>query len=643
MLVHKNPQAEKMATSLSHSARFKRDKDAKQPTLPKVKVISPAGERGTNQVAFFRLLTALGVGATLVAVAYFLGELVTKGAQAAARELTIINVGLISLAILLAGLSAFLEIRMGSYAARAEERRIRASLLQSLYESPQMAVREGGQFSPGYLVALMTDNAERLTEFRQAYWGSTKAAFLIPFLALTYVAIAIDWVIGLSLILIFPLVPAAVYGFMQLFRKRSKVSRQARAKLAAKYLDAIRNLVTIRLLGAGARIEQDLEIEGERNRGTIMRLLAGNQIVIIILDGAVSLFLICFTVYLTFQRLEVGAVTLGQAFAVVLLIVLVMEPIQQVSGFFYIGMGGMAAMRAIRRYLAMHGETAGIEHGAVANSKHDVVASDTAAVGAAEKINTVGSVDAAIDLSAQVSDENNVSDVGSSEDVQKAAIVITDLHHDYGRHPVLQGVNLTVPTGAKVAIIGESGGGKSTLLSLLRGQLSLQSGTLTLAGKNFTATSAQLAQIRAASAAVAQKTWLFSGTIADNLRIANPNATEAQMWEALSKAYLAQDVKAMPQQLNTDVGERGSFLSGGQAQRLSLARAFISGRKILVLDEPTSQVDKSSEAQIIKAIAEIDSQYTVLLVTHRKSLLDTMDAVYRLENGVLISVDKAEA
>ncbi|MDO5094908.1 MAG: ATP-binding cassette domain-containing protein, partial [Propionibacteriaceae bacterium] len=309
---------------------------------------------------------------------------------------------------------------------------------------------------------------------------------------------------------------------------------------------------------------------------------AGNQVVIIVLDGAFSLLLICWSVYLIGTRLAAGAITPGEGMAAGLLLTLMLEPLNQVAGFFYIGMGGKAAQRAITQALAP---------------------------------------------------QASPTPISSPISPTDAVISIQHVSHDYGRGPVLRDLSLEVPRGTKVAILGSSGAGKSTLLGLLRGTVPIQSGTVVLAGQSMADLPPEAGcQL---SASVAQTTWLFAGSVADNLRMAHPSASDDELWEALRRARVADEVARMPKGLASDVGERGQLISGGQAQRLSLARALLSGRRILLLDEPTSQVDVASETAIVEALREINSDWTVIVVTHRRSLLAAVDTAYELADGTL--------
>ena len=203
--------------------------------------------------------------------------------------------------------------------------------------------------------------------------------------------------------------------------------------------------------------------------------------------------------------------------------------------------------------------------------------------------------------------------------------MVSDLHFGYGQ-PLFAGVSFAINQGERVAIVGPSGQGKSTLLSLLKGDLRPQAGGVVVAGETGDG-------LRAASASVAQTTWLFSGTIADNLRIARADATEEQMWEALERAHVADEIRRFPLGLDTELGEQGLGISGGQAQRISLARAIVSGRRVVLLDEPTSHVDLASEREILAAITGLGREYTLVMVTHRTSSLRHMDRVLRVEHG----------
>lgn len=177
-----------------------------------------------------------------------------------------------------------------------------------------------------------------------------------------------------------------------------------------------------------------------------------------------------------------------------------------------------------------------------------------------------------------------------------------------------------------MALVGPSGAGKSTVGALLQGHLVPSSGRVFVGGVDA---SADPAAARAHLAVVEQRTFLFLGAIASR-RVADPAATDARLWEVLGLAGLADEVAAMPRGLDTPVGEHGALLSGGQAQRLGIARAWLRDAPILLLDEPTSQVDLAGEAAILGALDRLAAGRSVLMIAHRPGAILSADRTIEL-------------
>ncbi|EJN84795.1 ABC transporter, ATP-binding protein [Actinomyces naeslundii str. Howell 279] len=405
---------------------------------------------------------------------------------------------------------------------------------------------------------------------------------------------AVDVLPALVLGVAIVVVPAFIVFAHSRLRASSSGSRRARTRLAAEYLDAIQGLRTLTLARAAERTSARLRLEGETNRRAVMDLLAGNQLVILLTDGLFSLFLITAAAGLALVRLSTGAIDVGDALAVALTSYVLLEPLDHVGAFFYVGMGGMANQRAIRKILSRP------------------LPRSTARTGARTQPSAAA----------------------------QACVVLDDVEAAWGEDPVLEGVNLTVRRGEHLAVVGPSGAGKSTLMAMLAGNLLPSDGSLRVEGTELSAATQD--QVRSASALVAQTTWLFTGTIADNLRLAQPYATPSQMWHALEVARLDKEVALMPEGLETQVGEAGLGLSGGQAQRLSLARAFLADRPVLLLDEPTSQVDLASEAAIVESIEQLARGRTVITVSHRAGALTTADRAVRVEARGVHEVSPAQ-
>lgn len=201
----------------------------------------------------------------------------------------------------------------------------------------------------------------------------------------------------------------------------------------------------------------------------------------------------------------------------------------------------------------------------------------------------------------------------------------------YGGETVLSDVSVTVPEHAIVGIVGRSGSGKSTLLKLFMRFWVVQQGSVHISDTDIS--TVNTANLRALESFVTQDTHLFHDSIRSNLRIARPDATDAEIEAACRKAAVHDFICTLPQGYDTPVGELGDTLSGGERQRLGLARAFLHDAPFLLLDEPTSNLDSLNEAVILRALREERAGRTVVLVSHRASTMRIADAVYSVENG----------
>ena len=199
--------------------------------------------------------------------------------------------------------------------------------------------------------------------------------------------------------------------------------------------------------------------------------------------------------------------------------------------------------------------------------------------------------------------------------------------------PVLQDINLDVRVGETVALVGNSGGGKSTLVSLLPRFYDVTEGAITIDGRDIRDYTLQ--SLRANISVVFQDNFLFAGTIRENIVLGDPDATDDDIARALDCAYLTDFIASLPDGINTEIGERGILLSGGQKQRVAIARAFLKNAPIVVLDEATSALDNKSERVVQQAIDNLMKDKTVFVIAHRLSTIRNADRIAVISEGRL--------
>ncbi len=197
--------------------------------------------------------------------------------------------------------------------------------------------------------------------------------------------------------------------------------------------------------------------------------------------------------------------------------------------------------------------------------------------------------------------------------------------------PVFEGLTLEVPRGARVAVLGPSGSGKSTLAALALKLAAPQAGRVLLGGTDIALLAAD--DVRRRIGWLAQATHLFDDTIRANLRLARPDADEAALWGALEAAQIAEAVRALPDGLDSWVGEGGARFSGGQGRRLALARALLSPAPVLILDEPCSGLDAETERAFLGTLNEVGEGRSVILIAHRLTGVERLDRIWRLSGG----------
>ena len=485
---------------------------------------------------------------------------------------------------------------IGRQNALDEESRLRVRTLDHIFAIGHLPRTGAGADSAkttasGALVSTLVDGSERVSKYEFTFLPQAISALITPLVVLVLAAIFIDPLSALELAAGVAVAIGASLAVSRLTRGSAAGSRRQRSALAAQYLDAVQGLSTLVLARAGERYAQRLAQRGEANRRALMRLLAGNQLVILATDLFTSVFILLASIAIAAAGLDSGRLDAGDALALALVALVLLDPLNHVGAFFYVGMGGRASQKAIRNILATPTPASAAPAPVPAKSSYQ------------------------------------------PEEVDTAAIFLRDVSVGWGDKDVLKNVNLRVELGEHIGIVGRSGAGKSTLMALLAGHLLPREGYGRLGPIRLRP--ANMSRVQRSSALVSQRSWLFGDTVAQNLRLAKPEATTEELWRALEVAQLDTEIRALPKGLETMLGDSGMGLSGGQAQRLAIARAVLADRPILLLDEPTSQVDLASEAAITKALENLGANRTVVTISHRPAALIHTDRIFKVSKGKL--------
>ncbi|MEU1512403.1 thiol reductant ABC exporter subunit CydD [Streptomyces sp. NPDC005811] len=431
----------------------------------------------------------------------------------------------------------------------------------------------GGQRT-GSLVALATRGVDALDDYFARYLPQLGLAVVVPVAVLARI-VTEDWVSAAIVVGTLPLIP--VFMVLIGWATQSRMDRQWRllSRLSGHFLDVVAGLPTLKVFGrAKAQAESIRRITGEYRRATMRTLrIAFISSFALELLSTLSVALVAVAIGM---RLVHGEMDLYIGLVILVLAPEAYLPLRQVGAQYHAAAEGLAAAEEIFAVL-----------------------------------------------------ETPVPASGTTEVPQGAlAFEEVTVRHPGRATDALSAVSFTVAPGETVALVGPSGAGKSTLLHTLLGFVRPTGGRVRIGGADLADLDPE--QWRSRIAWVPQHPHLYAGTIAENVRLARPDADEAAVRQALADAGALDFVAALPEGIDTVLGEDGSGLSAGQRQRLALARAFLADRPVLLLDEPTAALDGATEAEIVTAVRRLAAGRTVLLVVHRPALLGVADRIVRL-------------
>ena len=468
-----------------------------------------------------------------------------------------------------------LASRMSYLSSKAVKKTLREKIYRKLL---RLGSSYKEQVNTSEVVQVAVEGVDQLETYFGAYLPQFFYAMLAP-LTLFGVLAFVSLPAALVLLVCVPLIPAAIVAVQRWAKKLLAKYWGQYTALGDSFLENLQGLTTLKIYQADAYKQQEMDRQAEQFRRITMKVLTMQLNSITIMDliayGGAALGAI-----LAATQFAAGRISLDGALLILLLAADFFIPMRLLGSFFHIAMNGMAASDKIFRLLDLPEPARGSE--------------------------TLGD-----DLTIRC------RNLGFGYQSEK---------------PVLRGLELEIPMGSFTALVGESGCGKSTLSALLMGRNKGYTGSVAVGGL-------ELRNIRedsllGAFTYVSHQSYLFKGTVADNLRMARPDASDDALWQVLEQVKLADFVRS-EQGLDTPVAERGSNLSGGQCQRMALARALLADSPAYIFDEATSNIDVESENDIMEVIRRLAKTKTVLLISHRLANVEFADKIYVLEKGRL--------
>ncbi|MFE5710007.1 thiol reductant ABC exporter subunit CydD [Streptomyces sp. NPDC056501] len=451
----------------------------------------------------------------------------------------------------------------------------------------------------GSLIALATRGVDALDDYFARYLPQLGLAVVVPVAVLARI-VTEDWVSAAIIVVTLPLIP--IFMILIGWYTQARMDRQWKllSRLSGHFLDVVAGLPTLKIFGrAKAQAESIRTITSEYRQATMRTLrIAFLSSFALELLATLSVALVAVTIGM---RLVHGELDLYTGLVILILAPEAYLPLRQVGAQYHAAAEGLAAAEEIFEVL-----------------EQPVRGGGTAAV----------------------------------PDSVRLELDRVTIRHPGRAEPALDAATLTVEPGETVALVGPSGVGKSTLLDVVLGFVAPEEGgSVRVGGEDLAAL--DLEAWRSRIAWVPQRPYLFAGTIAENVRLACPDASDEAVREALRDAGADGFVTGLPEGLDTPLGEDGAGLSAGQRQRLALARAFLADRPLLLLDEPTAALDGETEAGVVDAVRRLAAGRTVLLVVHRPALLAVADRVVSLvptaveagavESSASVSVSASDA
>ena len=509
----------------------------------------------------------------MVGITNLLAKLFEKKAESKDFVVTLV---VAVIAVVMRFICTTLASRMSYLSSKAVKKTLREMIYKKLLK---LGASYNEKVKTSEIVQVAVEGVDQLETYFGAYLPQFFYAMLAP-LTLFIVLSFVNFPSAFLLLVCVPLIPVAIVAVQRWAKKLlSKYWGQYTA-LGDTFLENLQGLTTLKIYQSDDFKQKEMNEESEKFRKITMKVLTMQLNSITIMDliayGGAALGVI-----MAATQYRVGNVTLAGCLLIILLSADFFIPMRLLGSFFHIAMNGMAASDKIFKLLDLP-ET---------EQKTEAVPSD-------------------------------------------CTIECKDLHFSYEENrEILHGVDMKFPMGTFTSIVGESGCGKSTISAIFTGRNKGYIGSVTVGGMELCDLSE--ASIMDNFTYISHQSYLFKGTVRENLLMGCPWATEEQMWKVLERVKLASFVKS-EQGLDTELNERASNLSGGQCQRLAIARALLHDSPVYIFDEATSNIDVESENDIMGEIHTLAKHKTVILISHRLANVSDSDNIYVMDKGNIV-------
>ncbi len=534
--------------------------------------------------------------ATLVqmgALAWLVDRVVTD--QAALEDVAVGVVAIVA-AIIVRALAQWGQEVCGQECGLRVKQQVRSRLLARLQQLGP--VRLASRHSAG-LASQLVDQVESLEGYYSRFLPQMVLAAAIPLIYLV-VVFWLNWLAAIWLLIAAPLIPLFMALIGMGAQRLNEAQFQAVTRLSGHFLDRVRGIATLQLFGLAERsVEEVSEVAHDYRRRSLKTLrVAFLSSAVLEFFAAVSVAVIA--IYIGFGLL--GYIQYGPA-----------EQLDLFSGLFILLLAPefFQPLRTLSQHYHDRASALGAAEGLVALLDDEVENPDAAA--------TTGAVD----------DERSRSMDSDAVELAPGAVRLVDVELRHaGRERILGPLALDVDAGEVVALIGPSGSGKSSLLQLIAGFIAPSAGAVHV-------------QREPAIAWLDQRPLIIQGSLAENLRLVAPTARDEELRHALNQAGLGRWLSSTPAELDTPLGERGVGLSGGEAQRLALARVFLSPATLVLLDEPTAALDPETERAVIAGLTQLAaSGRTLIIATHHPAIMTMASRLYAIEAGRLSPIER---